>query len=156
MKKWFVLYTKPQHELKVVDELSSMGVVCYCPTVTLVKQYSDRKKKIQKPLMSSYVMVYINEKERNLVFMVSGVIRYLFWLGEPAEIKEKEIVLMKKHLDGIYEDFYLNNLKKDQLYKISEGPLSGVSGRVVESQKNKVKLEVESLGMIVTLKRAAA
>ncbi len=112
MKKWFVLYTKPQHELKVVDQLTSIGILCYCPTITLIKQYSDRKKKIQKPLISSYVMVYIDENERNSVFTVSGIIRYLFWLGKPAEVKGREINLMKKYLDGVYEDFNLNNLKK--------------------------------------------
>ena len=44
-KKWFVVYTKPQHELKVSQELTAMGIKSYCPTITLVKQYSDRKKK---------------------------------------------------------------------------------------------------------------
>ena len=156
MKKWFVLYTKPQHELKVVDQLTSIGILCYCPTITLIKQYSDRKKKIQKPLISSYVMVYIDENERNSVFTVSGIIRYLFWLVKPAEVKGREINLMKKYLDGVYEDFNLNNLKKDQLYKISDGPLAGATGRVIESQKYKVKLEVKSLGMIVTLRKQAA
>ena len=45
-KKWFVVYTKPQQELKVADQLSAMGITNYCPTITLVKQYSDRKKKV--------------------------------------------------------------------------------------------------------------
>ena len=46
MKKWFVLYTKPNQEIKVVEQLKEMGISCYCPTVTIIKQYSDRKKKI--------------------------------------------------------------------------------------------------------------
>ena len=101
-------------------------------------------------------MVYIKEKDRNSVFQVQGIIRYLFWLGKPAEIKQDEINEMKKHLDGVYIDYYFNTLEKDQLYKISGGPLNGSSGKVIESKKNKVKLEVEGLGMIVTLKREAA
>jgi len=56
-KKWFVVYTRPQQELKVAQQLTAMGITNYCPTITLVKQYSDRKKKVSKPLLSSYVMV---------------------------------------------------------------------------------------------------
>lgn len=156
MKKWFVLYTKPRQEIRIAEQLTSKGILCYCPTVTLVREYSDRKKKIRKPLISSYVMVYIHEKERNLVFQVQGIIRYLFWLGKPAEIKQNEINEMKKHLDGVYVDYYFSSLEKDELYKISGGPFNGSTGKVIESKKNKVKLEVEGLGMIVTLKREAA
>ena len=156
MKKWFVLYTKPHQELKVVQQLKEIGISSYCPTVKLIKQYSDRKKKIQKPLISSYVMVFIEERKRNAVFSVFGIVRYLFWLGKPAIIPEKEIALMKNHLNGIYSAVSLTTLKKGQLFKISEGPLAGKSGRVIEAQKNKIKLQLESLGMLVTLKREAA
>lgn len=156
MKKWFVLYTKPHQELKVVKQLKEIGISSYCPTVKLIKQYSDRKKKVQKPLISPYVMVFIEEHKRNAVFSVFGIVRYLFWLGKPAVIQEKEITLMKKHLNGIYSAASLTTLTKGQLFKISEGPLAGRSGRVIEAQKNTIKLQLESLGMLVTLRREAA
>ena len=94
--------------------------------------------------------------ERNIVFIISGVIRYLFWLGKPATIRESEINLMKQYLDGIYGAASLSSLTKGQLYKISEGPLAGKTGKVIEAQKSKIKLELESLGMLVTLKRVEA
>ncbi len=156
MKKWFVLYTRPHQELKVVQKLKEIGISSYCPTVKLIKQYSDRKKKVLKPLISSYVMVFIEESKRNDVFSIFGIVRYLFWLGKPAVIPEKEITLMKNHLNGIYSAVSLANLTKGQLFKISEGPLAGKSGRVIEAQKNKIKLQLESLGMLVTLEREAA
>tara|TARA_B100001964_G_C14157184_1_gene564880 strand:+ start:237 stop:707 length:471 start_codon:yes stop_codon:yes gene_type:complete len=156
MKKWFVLYTKPHQELKVVQQLKEIGISSYCPTVKLIKQYSDRKKMVQKPLLSPYVMVFIEERKRNAVFSVFGIVRYLFWLGKPAVIQEKEITLMKKHLNGIYSAVSLTTLTKGQLFKISEGPLAGRSGRVIEAQKNKIKLQLESLGMLVTLRLEAA
>ena len=133
MKKWFVLYTRPNQELKVVQKLKEIGISSYCPTVKLIKQYSDRKKKVLKPLISSYVMVFIEENKRNDVFSIFGIVRYLFWLGKPAVIPEKEITLMKNHLNGIYSAVSLANLTKGQLFKISEGPLAGRSGRVIET-----------------------
>jgi transcription antitermination factor NusG len=156
MKKWFVVYTKPRHELKVAEQFSAMGITNYCPTVKLIKQYSDRKKKIIKPLLPSYVMVNIEEKKRNDVFSLSGVLRYLFFLGKPAQIKDKEIALMRNHLNGVYDQFSLNTLKNGQAYKIPYGPFAGSSGKVIETSKSKVKLELQSLGMTITLKREAA
>ena len=156
MKNWFVLYTKPKQELKVVDELSKIGIYSYCPTVKIIKQYSDRKKKIEKPLIPSYIMVYIEESKRKSVFSIPGIVRYLFWLGKPAIVHENEINIMKKHLEGVYSSISISKLIIGQLYKISEGPLAGNTGKIVEMKKNKVKLELASLGMTVVLKPLAA
>ena len=155
-KKWFVVYTKPQQELKVASQLSAMGITNYCPTVTLVKQYSDRKKKVSKPLLSSYVMVELEEKERNKVFACSGIVRFLFFLGKPAVVPASDINLMQNHLNGDYNDSKVTTLSVGDSHTISEGPFSGISGRVVETDNKKVKLELTSLGMRITLNKQAA
>ena len=155
-KKWFVVYTSPQQELKVAEQLTAMGITNYCPTITLVKQYSDRKKIVTKPLLSSYVMVELEDKERNKVFSCTGIVRYLFYLGKPAVVPTSEINLMQDHLNGVYKDIKVTTLSVGDSHIINEGPFSGVSGRVVETDKTKVKLELASLGMHITLKKQAA
>ena len=156
MKKWFVIYTKANQEIKVTEQLNEIGISCYCPTITIIKQYSDRKKKILKPLIPSYVFVFTEERRRNDVFSVFGVVRYMFWLGKPAVVREKEIELMKEYLNGEFQSVSLTNFTKGQLHKISEGIFKGKIGRVIEIQKNKIKLQLESLGMIVILRLKAA
>ena len=155
-KKWFVVYTRPQQELKVASQLSDMGITNYCPTITLLKQYSDRKKKVTRPLLSSYVMVELEQKERNKVFVCSGIVRYLFFFGKPAVVPAFEINLMQDHLSGVYNDIKITTLSVGDSHTITEGPFSGVSGRVVQSDHTKVKLELASLGMSITLKKQAA
>ncbi|MDA7819998.1 UpxY family transcription antiterminator [Flavobacteriaceae bacterium] len=155
-KKWFVVYTKPQQELKVARELSALGITNHCPTITLVKQYSDRKKKVIRPLLSSYVMVELEEKERNKVFACNGIVRYLFFLGKPAIVPANQIYLMQDHLNGVYNDFKVTTLSVGDSHTITEGPFSGVSGRVVETNNTKVKLELASLGMQITLRKQVA
>ena len=155
-KKWFVVYTKPQQELKVSHELSAMGIKNYCPSITLVKQYSDRKKKVKKPLLSSYVMVNLEENQRGKVFSCKGIVRYLFFLGKPAVVSAFEIDLMQDHLNGVYRDFNVATLMVGDIHTITEGPFSGVSGEVVHTDNAKVKLELTSLGMSIILKKNAA
>ncbi len=156
MKKWFVLYTKPKHELKVVAELTKIDIYSYCPTIKVLKQYSDRRKKIEKPLMPSYVMVFIEEWKRDNVFAIPGIIKYMFWQGKPAVIKEDEIETMKQHLEGSYTNISISNLVKGQLYKIPEGPLAGNTGKISEIKKNKIKLELRDLGIILEISPLAA
>ena len=155
-KKWFVVYTRPQQELKVVEQLTKMGITNYCPTITTIKKYSDRKKKVIKPLLSSYVMIKLEEKEREKVFSCTGIVRYLFFLGKPAVVPHFEIELMQDHLNGVYNDIKLATLSVGQTHKIAEGPFSGILGRVVQSDNTKVKLELASLGMSITLRKQAA
>ena len=155
-KKWFVVYTRPQQELKVASQLSAMGITNYCPTITLVKQYSDRKKKVIKPLLPSYVMVELEEKERNRVFSCSGIVRYLFFLGKPAVVPTSQINLMHDNLNGVYNDVKVTSLIMGQFHTINEGPFSGFTGKVVQTDKTKVKLEIASLGMSITLRKHAA
>lgn len=149
--KWFVLYTKPQFEIRVSKALNSMGIKAYCPTYNKIVQYSDRKKKVEKPLLPSYVLVNITEQDRSKVFLVSGVLRYVFWLGKPAEVYEKEIFALKESLKGVIESFSLKPLKKGSNYIIQNGPFKGHNGKVLEKENNKLKLQLTELGLLVSL-----
>ena len=154
--KWFVLYTKPNFEIKVAEGINALGINAYCPVFTKIKQYSDRKKKVIKPLLPSYVLVKLLEEDRQKVFSINGVVRYLFWLGKPAEVKEEEIELLKSNLKGNYDDALISKLVKGKEYTIPSGPLKGQTGTVLDIVKNKLRLELPSLGLFVTLKRATA
>lgn len=152
--KWFVLYTKPQHEIKVANALGNMGIRSYCPVFKQLKKYSDRKKKVETPLLRSYVLVKIEDKDRNLVFSVPGIVGYVFWLGKPAIVREEEIELMEKNLSGIYDGVSISNIKKGTNYTIPGGPFKGQNGKVVNLYKKRIKLELPGLGILVTLKTA--
>ena len=152
--KWFVLYTKPNFEIKVAEAINDLGINAYCPVYTQIKQYSDRKKKIQKPLLPSYVLVQLLDEDRKKVFDIRGAVRYLFWLGKPAEVREEEIKLLKNNLKGNYDDALISKLAKGKEYTIPSGPLKGQKGTVLDVLKNKLRLELSSLGLFVTLSRA--
>ena len=66
-----------------------MGINAYCPTRSEFRFWSDRKKRIQVPVLPSMVLVNIDAKDINRVFESSGVIRYMFWLGKRAIVRQK-------------------------------------------------------------------
>lgn len=151
---WFVLYTKPQYEIKTASALNSLGFEAYCPVYTQIKEYSDRKKKVVKPLLPSYIFIKIEEKHRDKVFCITGILRYLFWLGKPAIVQENEILLMKNNLAGIYDKVSIKKLKIGSKYDITHGHFKGQSGKIIEISKNHLKLELASIGISLSLKAA--
>tara|TARA_B100000427_G_C15503566_1_gene592976 strand:- start:1246 stop:1707 length:462 start_codon:yes stop_codon:yes gene_type:complete len=151
---WLVVYTKPNFEISCADRINSIGIEAYCPKYTQLKQYSDRKKKVIKPLLRSYIFVKVDEKNRSKVFDIPGVVRFLFWLGKPAIVRNTEIELMKNNLSGIYDSILIKKLKIGSEYNIDGGPFKGQIGKVVQMSKNYIKLELVSLGFSVFLKAA--
>lgn len=153
MENWFALYTKTNFEKKVVEGLLSKDIEAYCPVFKTYKQYSDRKKKVEKILIPNYVFVKPSCSDRKKVFSVNGVVRYLYWLGEPAKIRPSEIDQMKNYLNHFYDNFSLKQIKLNTDYKMIEGPFKGITGSVVDIKKNKIRLALKDLGVIITLKK---
>ena len=106
-------------------------------------------------MLPSYVLVQLSEQDRPKVFSIPGVVRYLFWLGKPAIVREEEITLLKKNLTGVFDEVTISKISVGKEYTIPSGPLKGQTGTVLDVLKNKLRLELPSLGLYVTLTRAA-
>ena len=150
---WYVVYTKPKWEKKVADKLSQLGIECYCPLITQVKQWSDRKKKIEVPLFNSYVFIQIADSDRNSVFQVSGVVRYLFWLGKPAIVKDQEIEVIKSSLKAPnISDVSVSMIQVGDKIKLESGAFSNQNAIVQEISNNYYILVLETLGCVLKIK----
>lgn len=148
---WYVLYTKPRNEKKVSERLKQLGLTVYCPLVTVVKQWSDRKKKVQEPLLASYVFVRLDENEREKVFQVSGVVRYLYWLGKPAIVRDEEIVTLQSWLLKEPQKFQVEQLQPGSRITLNKGLFNGADALVQDYRGNKLRLVLESLGVVVVM-----
>jgi transcriptional antiterminator RfaH len=150
---WYVVYTKPKWEKKVAEKLSLEGIECYCPLITQIKQWSDRKKKIEVPLFNSYVFVQLADTDRNTVFSVPGVVRYLFWLGKPAIVRDEEIVIIKKSLNAPnIADISVSSIQVGDRIKLDSGAFSNQDAIVQEISNTHYILVLESLGCVLKIK----
>ena len=151
---WFVIYTKSRNEKKVAELLQKNGVEVFCPLIKLKKNWSDRKKIVETPLFNSYVFVNLSEKDRNVVFNVPGVIRYLFWLKKPAIVKDSEIESLKAVLNDTMDSFSIENYQIGDTVKISEGVFKGLDGVIEKQSNNKLHVILENVGIKITLQRS--
>ncbi|MCF4102162.1 UpxY family transcription antiterminator [Gillisia sp. M10.2A] len=150
---WYVLYTKPRAEKRVAKNLESAKIEIYCPIVTEVRQWSDRKKKVEVPLFTSYVFVKLKDKERQKVFEFPDVIRYLYWLGKPAVVRDHEIETIKNWLDtDNYDDFVIKNLSPGDRVKITSGALKDQDGIIRHIGTKRLSLVLTEAGCTVSVK----
>jgi transcription antitermination factor NusG len=149
-KYWYALYTRPRSEFKAAEQLKLNCINYYLPTVTTVKQWSDRKKKITEPIIRGYIFVKADERERIIALEQYSVVRCVSERGKPALIPEWQIDNLKKML--AYEgDFYvMNGLVPGKKVKIKEGPFAGVEGTYRESENDKtISVSIELLNRSV-------
>lgn len=147
---WYVLYTKSRFEKVVAEKLAFAGIEVYCPLLKRKKLWSDRWKWVEEPLFRSYCFVSLEDKDRDSVFSVPGVVQYVYHCGKPARIREKEMDLLKSWLmqydhDGIEAE----SLNANDRIRIRSGALMDKEAEVVESKGNYALLLLEDLGMQV-------
>ena len=148
---WYALYTESRQEKKVASRLAQIGIEVYCPLTIQVRQWSDRKKKVEVPLLPSYVFVNLESNKREVVFQVAGVVRYLYWLGQPAIIKDIEIEILQKWLQDKIISFEIVGIQPGTLYEIPSGPFIGQKGMVEKVDKSQITLILEQLGVKIIL-----
>lgn len=147
---WYALYTKPRFEKKVISILTTAGYEAYLPLISSVRQWSDRKMKIQSPLISSYVFVQIEEKKLNELLKFQGVVRVLKHLGKPAKIKEKEIENLKIicQQPSLIEPIKGGKFTAGTPIQIRQGAMRGLYGECVEFKgKQRVLVSVKNMGL---------
>ena len=151
---WYVVYTKPKWEKKVAERLNEIGVIAYCPLISKTSQWTDRKKTVQVPLFNSYIFVQLEEKDRSSVFDVVGAVRYLFWVGKPAIVKDSEITTIKEWLSAPEDyEISLDQWKKGDKIIVESGPFVNQSAVIQDVKPNHYILLLESLGCVLRLKK---
>ena len=143
---WHALYVKSRAEKKVLSQLEDNGFKAYLPLITQVKQWSDRRKKVEEPLFKSYVFVFSNEKEYIPILNLFGVVRFVSFERKAVVVPENQILAIKQFVSDYENDkaFKIQNdedLKVGQMVRIINGPMKGLKGRL-ETIRNKRHLVV--------------
>lgn len=147
---WHVLYVRSCQERKVYQLLQENQLESFLPMVNIVKQWSDRKKTISKPLFPSYVFVNINSSlEFHKALSVNGACNYIRFGNECALTTEKEIRQIKFLVgQSDISDIEINTQlpKIGETKKITYGLLNGLYCEIDKvNNHNKIIVRIDSL-----------
>jgi transcription antitermination factor NusG len=149
---WYAIRVKSRSEKKVYSDLIEQKIEAYLPMQKKLRQWSDRKKWVEMPLISGYVFVYISRKEYESVLRTYNVVCYVYFEGKAAVIRDEDINLLKRMLGQVEVELEITveQLKPGQMVEIISGPLCGVIGELIDFKgKNKVALRIPPLGYTV-------
>ena len=146
---WYAVYVKSRTEKKAQTELQLQKIETFLPLQRKLRQWSDRKKWVETPLISGYLFVKASRKEYDLILQSNYVVSYVRFEGKAAIIPDIQIEYLKLMLkqDNSEIEITREKLKPGQMIKVVAGPLIGLQGKLQKMKgKNKVAIELEQLG----------
>ncbi len=148
-KKWFAIYAKSRSEKKVHKLLEDIDVESFLPLITRVKQWSDRKKKVEEPLFRSYLFVHIDLTDYYKVLQVPGVVKFINFENRPVPVPENQIVAIRQYVNDsdLHDDINYDDFKEGELVRIKSGQMKDLVGRFVKIKgKHRIIIDIESVG----------
>ena len=138
MKNWYALYVNVRHEKKVMQKLLEKGMEAYVPIVKKMKQWSDRKKMVEVPLISGYVFANLVSGELDKPKFIPGVVNYVKFAGKPAVIKASEMEGLKYFVGNgfVLEETTEEELKVGDVVKFAMSEFKSYTAVVAEITGN--------------------
>lgn len=152
-RAWYAVYTNSRAEKRVNDRLSEMGIETFLPLQKTLRQWSDRKKMVEKPLISSYVFVKATPKEFFPIRITDGVVKFIMIQGKPVAIPEQQITNLRILCGSdatvtVSTDVY----EKGDMVEVILGSLTGLRGELIRvRRKHKVVIRIIQPGMNLTV-----
>lgn len=155
-KVWRALYVASRQEKKVSELLKKKGIEAYIPLIKTMRQWSDRKKLVELPLLKGYVFVNIALVEQELVIKTNGVVNFVRIEGKIASVRNYEIEQLKQLVELGYQmevNAVKRNFKEGDRVRIASGALKNVEGFVLENKEGRfIEVVLESIGQSIKVK----
>ena len=150
-KRWIAALVQMCTEKKVGERLTKLGVDNYVPTQTEIRQWSDRKKKVERVVIPMVVFVHTDEKTERSLRMHSFIRKILTYPGQTnaAVIPDDQIDRLKfmlRQSDSPVE-MMEHHLQVGDKVHIVRGVLQGLEGEFYKNvDKSMVAIHIEALG----------
>ena len=131
-RQWLVAYVQSCLEKKTAQRLAAMGIECYLPVQSEIRQWSDRRKRVDRLVIPMMIFVHVTPQERPLPLSLQAVMaQFRFMLDYSPEAVEMCSV----------------PLAPGDAVKVIKGPLAGLEGELITvNGKSKVAVRLDMLG----------
>jgi transcription antitermination factor NusG len=151
--KWYALYTKSRYEKKTGQLLSEIGFEVYVPLLKTIKQWSDRKKKVEEPLFRSYIFIKTTTDKFHIARSVEGAVYIVSFNREPAVIQEEQIKSLQLLLDSEEKfDLSQEEFATGDTVEVMQGSLRGLKGTFVDYRgKKHILLRIDAINQSIVV-----
>lgn len=136
---WYAVYTCANHERRVADQFAGRGVEHFLPQYESVRQWKDRKVRLQLPLFPGYLFVHVVAQDRLRALQIPGVVQLVGFNGSPTPIPQEDIHRIREFLGQGWRAEPHPYLQAGRRARVLRGPLAGMEGIVVR-RRNRSRL----------------
>ncbi len=153
-EKWYALYTRPRAEKLVYKRLVEAGIETFLPLQKTYRMWSDRKKLVEKPLLSSYIFVKTKSKNFPIVYKTNGVVKFVSFEGKPVSIPQNQIDNLRLLINSDAEiEVSSENFAPGDNVTVVTGALIGLTGELIKiGNQNRVVVRIDRLDQNLILK----
>ena len=155
VQRWYAIYTRPRAEKLVFSRLEEMDIETFLPLMKTYRQWSDRKKMVEKPLISSYLFVKVKKKQFPRVYTMTGVVKFVSFEGQPVPIPLNQIDNLRLIVNSDAEiEVSGEAFAKGDNVEVITGSLTGLTGELIRiGGKKRVIIRLDRLdqNIIVTI-----
>src|SRR5439155_16724570 len=89
--RWYAAYSWANHEKRVAEQLGQRSVEHFLPLYECVRQWKDRRTRLQLPLFPGYVFVRLALRDRLRVLQIPSVVRLVGFSGLPSALPDEQM-----------------------------------------------------------------
>ncbi len=141
-KPWFGVRVRPRSEQRASGELARRGFEALLPSQRVRKRWADRTKVCEEPVFPGYLFARFDPEDRMRVLEAPFVIEVVGVGKKPVAISNDEINAIKTLVDSEFVLTPWPYLQAGQLVRIDAGPLAGVQGRILRSERGNPRVVV--------------
>lgn len=128
--RWFAVYTCANRERQVARHLASREIEHFLPCYESVREWSDRRVKLQMPLFPGYLFVHSALRQKLRIMTVPGVVNLVGVAGQPVPLAAETIDALRNAIQRVAAQPF-PYLTVGQPVSIRGGPLKGLKGVLV-------------------------
>ena len=132
---WYAVYTCANREKLVAAQFAARGIEHFLPLYQSVREWTDRRVKVQAPLFPGYLFVLTSLRNRLPVLTVPGVVNLVSTARQPVPLADELIQTLREGISRVAAEPY-PHLPVGQRVSICGGPLKGLEGTLVRHKSS--------------------
>jgi len=149
---WYAVQCWLRKESLITAQLEGQGFECFLPKYKSLREWSDRKKEVERPLFPGYLFCRFDYTQRRPVVVTPGVLQIVGCGRTPTPIEDGEIQAIQIAVASGVPGQPWPYLEVGEKVRIHTGTLSGLEGILVNFKGNhRVVLSVTLLQRSVAL-----
>ena len=133
---WYALQVWTRKEGMIASQLESQSFECFLPKYKSIRQWSDRKKELEKPLFPGYLFARFEFTRRQPILMTPGVLQVVGCGRTPMPVEEQEIEAIQAAVASGLPTQPWPYLETGERVRLNYGNLSGLEGILINFKGN--------------------